>query len=119
VKLLGYVKHIDQLLAAIDLFVLPSLSEGLPISLLEAMAAGKPVLASAVGGILEVVENDDFGVLVPPADPSALAESIIKLFYSKDRMSNMANKAKSMVKEHFCSSKMAHQYLTIYSDLLS
>ena len=119
VKLLGYVNDIDLFLAAIDLFVMPSLTEGLPISLLEAMAASKPVLASAVGGMPEVIENTDVGVLVPPADPSALAESIIEMYRAKDWMSGVAMRGRTMVENKFSLSIMAKQYLSQYSRLLS
>ncbi len=119
VKLLGYVRNIEQFLAVIDLFVLPSLSEGLPMSLLEAMAAGKPVLASAVGGITEVIENGDSGVLVPPADPSSLAESVKELYRSSERMSGMAHRGKSVVETKYSSGGMAEKYLAVYSQLLA
>lgn len=119
VKLPGYIENIDQFLAAIDLFVLPSLTEGLPLVLLEAMAAGKPVVATAAGGILEVVETSDIGFLVPPADPSSLAESIKGIYRSKERMSNMVLRAKSIVRTKYSSDMMARQYLAIYSQLLT
>ena len=68
-----------SLLAACDLVVLPSLYEGLPLSLLEAMAAGKPVIATAVGGVAEAILEGESGLLVRPADPPALAAAIRRL----------------------------------------
>lgn len=118
-QLVGYVKDIDQFLAMIDFFALPSLSEGLPISLLEAMDAGKPALASAVGGILEVITDDKEGVLVPPADPFSLAAAIKEIYYNKNLMSDMAIRGKSIVEEKFSLSIMAKQYLSQYSSLHS
>ena len=76
---LGFRPDIPELLAITDIAVLPSLSEGFPNVVLEAMAAGKPVVASAVGGILEIVLNNETGFLIPPADSDALAEKIITL----------------------------------------
>ena len=62
-----------------DLFVLPSLYEGMPLSILEAMGAGLPVIATAVDGTPEVVEDGETGLLVPPADPAALARAVVRL----------------------------------------
>jgi glycosyltransferase involved in cell wall biosynthesis len=67
---------VAALLAAADIFALSSTSEGLPMTLLEAMAAGLPVVASAVGDVPEAVANGETGLLVPPADPDALAHSL-------------------------------------------
>jgi len=119
VKLLGYVENVDKLLAATDLFVMPSLSEGLPISLLEAMAAGKPVIASAAGGIPEVIDHNSSGILVPAADSHALGKSIIELLRSRDKMRQIATNGISVVHNRFCSDAMAEQYAGLYRKLLS
>ena len=79
VELLGARGDVPELLAAADLFVLSSRSEGLPISVLEAMAAGLPVVATDVGGVSELVVDGETGFLVPPADPGALAEAVERL----------------------------------------
>ena len=76
VRFLGARSDVDQLLRAADFFVLPSDTEGLPLSVLEAMAHGLPIVASRVGGIPELIEHDEHGLLVPPGDPPALAEAI-------------------------------------------
>ena len=70
--------EIPEYMAAADLFVLPSLSEGLPIAMLEALATGVPVVASRVGGIPEVLIHEFNGLLVEPRDPDDLAEAITK-----------------------------------------
>lgn len=79
VKFLGWRKDIDELMPVFDLLVLPSLNEGMGRVLVEAMAAGKPVVASNVGGIPDLVLHGKTGYLVPPADEKALAEAIKKL----------------------------------------
>jgi glycosyltransferase involved in cell wall biosynthesis len=78
-RLLGRVRDPVQLLAGFDMFALPSIWEGLPIALLEAMSAGLPVVGTAVSGIEEVIEHDRSGLLVPPADAGALAHAILSL----------------------------------------
>jgi glycosyltransferase involved in cell wall biosynthesis len=79
VSFLGHCEDVPARLAAADLFVHPSRSEAFPNAVLEAMAMGLPTVASAVGGLLEVIEHGRTGTLVPPGDPSALAREIIRL----------------------------------------
>jgi glycosyltransferase involved in cell wall biosynthesis len=77
--LLGTRTDVPDLLAAADVYVMPSHWEGMPLALLEAMLAGKPCIASNVGGIPEVIPSEEFGLLVPAGDPSALAGAIARL----------------------------------------
>jgi glycosyltransferase involved in cell wall biosynthesis len=79
VELLGERGDVPEQLAASDVFVLSSRSEGMPMSILEAMAAGLPVVASAVGGIPEIVRDGETGLLVPPGDADALAAALGRL----------------------------------------
>ena len=85
VRIVGYWPDLAEALAALDVFVLPSLMEGHPLAILEAMAAGKPVVATDVGGNAEAVEPDSTGLLVPPADPEALAGAIVSLLDAPER----------------------------------
>ena len=84
VHFLGQRRDIPDLLAALDIFVLPSHSEGVSLALLEAMAAGLPVIATAVGGLPEVVTDGENGLLIPPKDPEALAAALARLLADPD-----------------------------------
>jgi glycosyltransferase involved in cell wall biosynthesis len=79
VRFLGYRSDVPSLIAALDAYVLPSLWEGLPLALLEALASGKPIVATTVGGNPEVVVDGENGRLVPPRDPEALARAVLAL----------------------------------------
>jgi len=83
VSLLGFIKDAPRLLPAFDMFVFPSIKEGLPFALLEAGLAGVPIVATTVGGIPEMIEDKKEGLLVPPKDPRALAASIRDLLNNK------------------------------------
>lgn len=93
VSFTGWVENVGDYLAAFDLFVLPSLREGLGSILLDAMQFGLPVVASAVGGITDIVVDGETGFLVPPADTDALTDALVRLFQNatlRDAMSRAA-----------------------------
>jgi glycosyltransferase involved in cell wall biosynthesis len=79
VRFLGFRRDIRYVLQAFDIFVLPSLKEGLPLTMIEAMAEGRPTVASAVDGIPTFVHHERTGLLVPPKDPEKLADALIRL----------------------------------------
>jgi len=83
-RFLGYRRDIPELISAFDLYVLPSLWEGLPLALLEALAIGKPIVATRVGGNPEIVEDGANGYIVPPRDPAALARAILAVHGDPD-----------------------------------
>jgi len=89
----GFVEDPVMAYNALDIFVLPSLMEGLPLALLEAMACGKPMVITAVGGMKEIVEECKNGILVPPADAEALAESIMQLLSNPNLSQQLADTA--------------------------
>jgi glycosyltransferase involved in cell wall biosynthesis len=101
VTFLGARNDVSELLNAIDLFVLPSISEGLPNVLLEAMACQKPVIASEVGGIPEVVRRGDNGYLVPPGDAAALRETLLRCLAEREQWQNFAQRARHTVETAF------------------
>jgi glycosyltransferase involved in cell wall biosynthesis len=87
--------------ASADIFVLPSLSEGMPISIIESMAAGLPVIATMVGGIPEMVENEKTGLLVPPGNPDKLADAIKKLIISEETRMQMGRMAREIAQSKY------------------
>ncbi len=114
----GFVSDVPAFLSTIDIFALPSVNEGLGVAVLEAMAAGRPVVASRVGGIPELVEDRITGVLVPPEDPQALAEAISQLASEKPLAQEMGAKGCKRVHERFTLEKMARRNEKYYYELL-
>ena len=114
----GFQSNVDHWLAAMDVFVLPSLTEGTPMSLLEAMAKGVPVVASAVGGVPRVVESGKNGMLVPPAKSDEIAQAIRLLYEKKDIRSNLAREAKKTIQEKYDIRAWIHEIETLYRDVL-
>ncbi len=101
VRLAGYWPDLPEAFAALDVFVLPSLMEGHPLAILEAMAAGKPVVATDVGGNREAVEPGITGLLVPPADPGALAEGILSLLRDPARAAAFGEAGRRSLERRF------------------
>ncbi|HHW03881.1 MAG TPA: glycosyltransferase family 4 protein [Thermoanaerobacterales bacterium] len=115
---LGYQDRVETLEADFDVFLLPSVSEGLGLSLLEAMALAKPVVATEVGGIPEVVKSGVNGLLVPPRDPSAIAEAIIRILSSKQMAYSLGQAAKNTVFDRFSARYMAEKTMEVYDKIL-
>jgi glycosyltransferase involved in cell wall biosynthesis len=109
---------VPAILAAADVFVLSSLWEGNPLSIMEAMAAGKPVIATAVGGVPELVEDGVSGILVPPRTPDALAEAMILLAREAVLRRKMGEVARQRALERFGVDRMAREYERLYLKLL-
>lgn len=114
----GHRRDVPRLLPAFDLFVQPSLHEGLPNTVLEAMAAGLPVIATAVGGTPEVVLDGVTGLLVPPRDPHALAEAITRLLDLPDLRRRMGQAGRKRVERHFSIEETVRQTEALYETLL-
>ncbi|RLF96515.1 hypothetical protein DRN58_09650, partial [Thermococci archaeon] len=118
IMFLGYRPDIPKLMNIFDIFILPSLSEGLSNVLLEAMAASKPVIATNVGGNPEVVEDGETGLLVPPKDPQKIAEAVVSLLNDEDRRIRMGKAGLRRVKERFSISKTVREYEKVYHEVL-
>ena len=118
VQFLGYREDIPELLAACDLFVLPSLYEALGLSVIEAMAAEKPVVATAVGGVKESVLDGVTGLLVAPKDPEGLAVAISNLLSNRALATRLAKAAKARATEMFSAEAMVNGVTQVYDELL-
>jgi glycosyltransferase involved in cell wall biosynthesis len=119
VRFVGFVTDTAAFLAKIDLFVMPSLFEGLGVAALEAMAAGKPVVASRVGGLAESVLDGVTGILVAPRDGAALADAMATLISEPARAMEMGERGRERVLQHFTLEQMAAANEAYYYELLS
>ena len=119
VRLAGERDDVGELLAGADLFVLSSRSEGLPLSILEAMAAGLPVVASSVGGVPELVVEGETGLLVPPGDPHALAAAMERLLDDPALRRRLGAAGRTRVSEHFDLAVARRAHLDLYRALLA
>jgi glycosyltransferase involved in cell wall biosynthesis len=117
--LLGLRSDVGNLLAGADVFVLPSLSEGLPLALLEAMLAGRPIVATAVGDIPAVLRDGQAGVLVPPADAAALASAVAAVLSDPARAQRMSAAGAQRAADEYSFDKMVERYVALYAALLA
>ena len=113
IRLTGARADIDELMRSFDVFALPSFAEGTPITLLEAMACGLPVVASRVGGIPEVV-SDDNGTLVAPADHEAMAAAFANYFSDAALAARHGTAARLAVQQHYSMAAMLGNYTALY-----
>ncbi|MGH7826972.1 MAG: glycosyltransferase family 4 protein [Candidatus Binatia bacterium] len=117
-EFLGFVSDIPGFLSAIDIFVLPSLHEGLGGSVLEAMAAGKPAVVSRVGGLVDSVVDSTTGFLVAPGDVEGIAGAIRKLLHDRAMAEAMGKRGAERVRDHFTMQQMADKNEAYYYALL-
>ncbi|MDZ7859281.1 MAG: glycosyltransferase [Candidatus Krumholzibacteriota bacterium] len=114
----GSREDIPSILTQMDISVLSSNSEGLPMVILESMAASKPVVATEVGGIPELIINGETGILVKPRNSIALADGITKLVESQHLRDSMGEAARSRIKKYFSTDIMIKKYCSVYSKIL-
>jgi glycosyltransferase involved in cell wall biosynthesis len=119
VHFLGMRQDVPRLLSLLDAVVLPSLSEGLSLALLEAMASGKPVVATLVGGNPELIDHGRTGFLVQPEDAKALAAHLVKLLSDPGMMQQFGRQAAERVRQQFSMGQMVERYKDLYARLLS
>jgi Glycosyltransferase len=119
VRFLGEKKDIKEVLLSADIFVLPSCEiEGLGLSILEAMAYGKPVIATAIGGIPEAVDDGVTGLLVPPHDPTALARALRVLLHDKGKRERMGSEGARRFAMKFSVEKFLHEIDSLYDECI-
>jgi len=116
----GVRKDVPQILAASDIFVLASIHrEGLPISILEAQSCQVPVIASRIGGVPEVINDQVNGLLVAPNDPAALAKALEELIFKSDKRQEYAKEGARTFNEHFCAKFMIERIDRLYQKCLN
>lgn len=113
--LLGYRQDIPNILAAADIYVMPSLSEGLPVALLEAMLSGKAIVASDVGGIPEAIAAGTDGLLTPPGDHQALAVALLRLIENSNYRATLGQSGQRRATRHFSVERMTESYERLYN----
>jgi glycosyltransferase involved in cell wall biosynthesis len=118
VRVLGLRTDIARLLLAADVFLLTSISEGIPLTIIEAMAAGLPVVATQVGGVGEIVEDGLTGLLAPAGDDANLADRILRLAADAALRIQMGQLGRQRVMELFSESQMHDRYLQLYQEML-
>ncbi|WP_338667626.1 glycosyltransferase [Pseudodesulfovibrio methanolicus] len=115
----GYRSDVSRILPAFDIYVLPSLWEGLPLGMIEAMLAKLPIVATTVGGVPEVLVDRDTALLVPPADSEALGEALCHLADSADLRRIMGERGRGHALAEYSLQKMVTTYETLYHDILA
>jgi glycosyltransferase involved in cell wall biosynthesis len=118
VHFLGVQSNVADVLALVDLFVLPSLTEGLPLALLEAMAAGKPVVATAVGGVPDVITTEVNGILVDRENVPALADAVQRLAADSALRAELGNRGRATVTEGFTEAQHLQSLAALYVSLI-
>jgi L-malate glycosyltransferase len=113
-RFLGARNDVHDVMSAMDVFVLPSLNEGLPMAVLEAMALGKPVVASRVGGLPEVVKHGKTGLLVPAGDARALADACLELAHDREWAKQLGAEAKRVVHDEFSQDRNGRALVDVY-----
>lgn len=110
----GFQSHVIPWMASLDIFCLTSEEEGLPQSLLEAMALGKPVVVTRVGGVTEIINDPMCGILIPPGDPKALSNAVIDLLHRPEKAKKMGKAGRERIKRDFLLEHTLDQMEDIY-----
>jgi glycosyltransferase involved in cell wall biosynthesis len=119
VRFLGQRSDVADLLSACDVFILPSRHEGLGVAALEAMAAGRPIVATRVGGLAEAVVHERTGLLVPPEDPAALGDALARLLRDFELRARLAAEGPARIAEGFRADDLVEAYERVYGEVLA
>lgn len=114
VHLVGEIRDVPRFLAALDVFALSSDTEGLPLSITEAMGVSLPVVATTVGGVPKVVLEGETGLLVPPRDEPALREALRSIAADPERRARMGKRAREVALDRYSAERMAREYMQLY-----
>jgi glycosyltransferase involved in cell wall biosynthesis len=118
VRFTGTVADTTPYLQASDLYVQPSFTEGLPISMLEAMACGLPILATSVGGVPDLIRTGQNGIVIPPRDPASLEKNLIQLICNKQMRVRLGARARQDVVDYCAIEKIGRDHINLYEQLL-
>jgi glycosyltransferase involved in cell wall biosynthesis len=119
VHFLGLRKDVSDLLAATDLYICSSDREGISLSILEAMAAERPVIATAVGGNLELIQHDETGLLIKKGDRDALVQAILSLSLDAQARSRLGQQARQSIEANFSLNRMLLDYDHLYQSMMT
>lgn len=116
---LGFRDDVPAVMAAADIIVLPSWSEGLPLAVLEAMACGKPVIATPVGGVERAIQDGVSGCLIPPGEPATLAEAVMRMLRDPDLAARIGSAARKRAETEFSLDTFVRRIESLYEELLA
>ena len=114
----GYVEEPMPYVRAMDIFALPSLKESLPLTSLEAMANSRPVVATAVGDMTELIRDGENGLIVPPGNAVALADRLENLIMDEDLRARLSRRARQTVIDSYSAKAMSERIMSIYDRLI-
>ena len=118
VFLLGFRNDVNHLLQLCNVFTLPSIDEGMPMSLLESAAANRPIVSTNVGDIGKLIKHEQSGLVIPLEDPQALAKALIQLKEEPHLAKKLAAAAHDLMKQNYSSESMFRHYSAIYKEIL-
>lgn len=118
VKMLGMRKNVGHFLRQADIFIMSSVSEGLPVSQLEAMAVGLPMIVTDAGGMPDVIQESNAGVVAPRSNPEALANAIVSMAQDPSKLQKLGALARSCYERHYTIERMAQDYERLYLSCL-
>ena len=119
VSFLGHRRDVAAWMAISDVIVMASVREGLPYVLLEALALAKPVVATHVGGVPELIQDRETGLLVPPKHPERLAEAILYVLSHREESARLGERGREWVWQEFSPKTMAHKTAEVYREVLA